>query len=418
MRSRLLATSGLLVLAVGGLSASQVQAGPVDYGPGVAVLQSWFEAGSRGDRAGASDLVASAKKKARAAIERPRVSLQGPAVVAFAVATPTGAIAYVVQHATDTRGGETTVAQGVSLPVGTAIWFDDQGRVVNRVVDFPVSQAESATSPTDAGLTSGIWTSQTQRHVVLLDTGYPTDIRNGVLGPRYSSRNDLVRISDRRAVDFGAAGFLQITPRPRILPGTAQLALSQPGGLSNLPALLGGPSDWPEHVNEHSRDWFPLDLDFESLESSRPLQIRPFDPAYGGHRATQLAKRWTRERISMRTDLWGSPLQARLPGGTRVLMRNVVWGKAYVALVRFPDGKVVGTRCKTPGPILTASCVLPRRLGRLFTVDEQFSWKKGDHDWVAAKTPRRLSVNYTAIVPPGSTIRVEPDGGKPFVLYR
>ena len=44
--------------------------------------------------------------------------------------------------------------------------------------------------------------------------------------------------------------------------------------------------------------------------------------------------------------------------------------------------------------------------------------KKGDRSWVAAETPRNLSVGYAAIVPPGSTIRVEPDGIKPFVLYR
>jgi hypothetical protein len=188
--------------------------------------------------------------------------------------------------------------------------------------------------------------------------------------------------------------------------------------LSNQPALLGTPWDWPGYLNEHLHDSIASNLDFESLESSTPLQIRPFDVAYGGHQATQLAKQWTRDRISMRTGLWGSPLQARLPGGARVLMRNAVWGKAYVALVRFPGGKVVGTRCKTPGPILTASCVLPRRLGRLFTVDEKFSWKKGDRGWVAAETPRTLSVGYAAIVPPGSTIRVEPDGSKPFVLYR
>lgn len=418
MRSRLVAAFSVLVLAICGFSESQAQAGPVDYGPGVAVLQTWFDAGTRGDLAGDSDLVASAEKTARAAIEKPRVSLQGPAVVAFAVATPTGAVAYVVQHATDTRGGETTVAQGVSLPVGTSMWFDDQGGVVNRVVDFPVSQSESATSPADSWLTSGIWTSQTQRHLVLLDTGYPTHLRSGVLGPRYSSRNDLVRISDRHAVNFGEAGFVLVSPRQRILPGTAKVTFSQPDGLSNQPNLLGGPWGWPGQVNEHLHDWFPFDLEFESLESSTPLQIRPFDAAYGGHQATKLATTWTRERISMSTGLWGSPLQARLPGGTRVLMRNVVWGKAYVALVRFPGGKVVGTRCKTPGPILTASCVLPRRLGRLFTVDEKFSWKKGDHDWVAAKPPRSLSVAYAAIVPPGATIRVEPDGGKPFVLYR
>jgi hypothetical protein len=99
-------------------------------------------------------------------------------------------------------------------------------------------------------------------------------------------------------------------------------------------------------------------------------------------------------------------------------MRNVVWGKAYVALVHFRSGRVVGVRCRTPGPVLTASCALPRRLGRLFVVDETFSWRKGDRGWVAAKPPRDLSVTYAAIVPPGSTIRVDPDPGRPFVLYR
>ena len=44
--------------------------------------------------------------------------------------------------------------------------------------------------------------------------------------------------------------------------------------------------------------------------------------------------------------------------------------------------------------------------------------KKGHRSWVAAKTPRNLGVSFAAIVPPGSTIRVEPDGSKPFVLYR
>jgi hypothetical protein len=263
-----------------------------------------------------------------------------------------------------------------------------------------------------------MWTSQRQRHLVLFDTEYPTQLRNGVLGPQYSSPRDLVRISDRYDVDFGGTGFALVSPDDRVLPGTAELTFDQPDGLSNYPALRGGPWDWPFRLDEERHDVFPLDLDFESLQSSSPLQIQPFEAAYGGHEATRLATSWTKERISMRTDLWGSPLQAKIPGGPRVLMRNVVWGKAYVALVHFRSGKVVGVRCKTPGPVLTASCLLPRRLGRLFVVDEKFSWKKSDRDWLVAKPPRHLSVTYAAIVPPGSTIRVSPDPGKPFVLYR
>jgi hypothetical protein len=99
-------------------------------------------------------------------------------------------------------------------------------------------------------------------------------------------------------------------------------------------------------------------------------------------------------------------------------MRNAVFGKAYVALVHFRSGKVVGTRCKTPGPVLTASCRLPRHLGRLFTVGEPFEWKDGGRNWTAARETRHVYANYSAIVPPGSTIRVDPRRGEPFVLYR
>lgn len=419
MRMRVLTTAAVVLMATGGLVASQAQAGaPADYGPGVALLQHWYDTGTRGDLAGDADLLTKAKTVARSAIGKPRVTLQGPAVVAFAIATPTGAVAYVVQHATDTRGGETDIAQGVSLPVGAAIWFDHKGSPVNRLVDFPVSQAESGTTPDDAALTSGMWTTRQQEHFVLFDTEFATQLRDGVLSPRFSSPRDLVRATDWYDVDFGGTGFALVSPGPAVLTGTAELELDQPDGLSNHPALRGGPWDWRSRLDEGRHDVFPLDLYFEGLESSTPLRIHPFEAAYGGHQATRLAKTWTKERISLRTALWGSPLQAKIPGGPRVLMRNVVWGKAYVALVRFGSGKVVGVRCTTPGPVLTASCALPRRLGRLFVVDEKFSWRKGDREWVAAKPPRHLSITHAAIVPPGSTIRVDPDPGKPFVLYR
>jgi len=414
---RAAALGAAVIVMAATLPASTSTAAPVDYGPGVAVLEQWYEAAPRGDLAAETALIDAAKTKARRTIKADGVTLQGAARVAFAVRTPSGASAYVVQYATDTRGGQTSVAQGVSLPVGVAIWFDRSAEIVKASDDWPTSAAESGTTPQDASLSVGMWTSKRQRHLVLFDSGFPTHLREGVLGPKQSSPNDLVRIAPRVPVDFGSDGFRLVTPADQILRGTAKLSISQPDGLSNSPNLLGGPLTWLNFAND--RDVANLDLDFESLQSTTPLQVRPWPAAYeSGRRATKLARQWTLQRISIKTGLYGSPLQARLPGGARVLLRNVVWAKAYVALVRFPSGTVVGARCKTPGPILTASCRLPRHLGRLFTVDEPFSWKDGGRVWTAAGLTRHLNGNYAAIAPPGSVIRVEPRHGKTFVLYR
>ena len=374
MRSRMWVSAGLTALVTTtALTATAVSAAPVDYGPGVALLEAWYHAGTRGDLAGDTNLIEAAEIASREAIEAPDVSLQGEAVVAFIVGTPSGAAAYVVQYATDTRGGQTTVAQGVSLPAGVAIWFDRDGAIIKTIENWPVSQGESATEPDNAQLAVGMWSSKTQKHLLLFDSGYPTHIRDGVLGPKYSSRNDLVRSTERTSIDHGSDGYTLLTPTDRVLRGTARVTFRQPDDLSNHPEVLGGAWDWLDRSGEHG---FPLDLDFETLQSTTPLEIWPWPAAYeSGREATELARSWTRERMSLRAGLWGSPLQAELPRGHRVLMRNAVFGKAYVALVRFRSGKVVGTRCKTPGPVLTASCRLPRHLGRLFTVDEPFAWR-------------------------------------------
>lgn len=409
--------AGLATILAGGAlnTASGVAAGPADYGPGVALLERWYKAEPRGDLVGDTALVDAATDKARNRIEAPRISLDGTAVVAFAVATPSGAVAYVVQYATDTRDGQTTIVQGVSLPVGVGVWFDSDGTILAADTWFPVSQGESATFPEDAGLVSGMWTSDTQRHLVLFDTAYPTHLRDGVLGPKYSRRSDLVRSSERRVVDFGTAGYSLVTPSEKVLRDTAIVSFKQPEGLVNFPILEGSSLGftWAHSFPHHE----PLSLYFEGHQSSGPLRIRPWEPAYtSGREASRLARTWTNQRVSLNVRLDGSPLQARLAGGERVLVRNVVWGKAYVALVKFRSGNVVGVRCKTPGAVLTASCRLPRHLGRVFVVDEPFWWKVGGHTWTRAG-----EADYdtrAAIVPPGATIRVEPRRGDPFVLYR
>ena len=378
----------------------------------MALLESWWDAGTRGDLAGDATLVAAAEAKAQQKVERPRVSLQGPAEAVFAVSTPTGAVVYVVQYATDTRGGETTIAQGVSLPVGVALWYDAGGRLDRAEVDPPVSQAESATSPTDSALTVGMWTNHRQRTFVAFDTGYPTHYRPGVLGPKYSSPHNLVRIADRKPVTFGADGYVLITPSDRTLSGTARIDIRQPAGVANVPALQGDAYDWARNFAELTG----LDLGFESLGTGSPRRIRPYPAAYSARQATQHSHRWTRQRVSFKTYLWGTVPQAQLPGGERVLLENVVYGKAYISLIRLPGGKVAGQRCKTPGPVLTASCRLPHKLGRLFAADEPFAWRKGDGAWHQAKLVTYET--FAAITRPGSTIKVTPKHADPFVLYR
>jgi hypothetical protein len=96
-----------------------------NYGPGVAMLESWWDAGTRGDLASDAAMLAAAESEAQDKIGKPKVSLDGVAKTVFAISTPAGAVAVVVQHATDTRGGQTTIAQGVSLPVAVTAWFDE-----------------------------------------------------------------------------------------------------------------------------------------------------------------------------------------------------------------------------------------------------------------------------------------------------
>ncbi len=375
-----------------------------DGRPGVGVLEQWYEAAPRGDLAGDTALRDAAEAEARRKIGSRRITLHDEARVAFAVSTPTGAVAYVVQYSSSNRADEPD-----SLPAGAAIWFDKNDRIVKSVVDWPETESYDGTSPQNAPLTTGMWTSRSLRHIVLFDTGYGTNLEPGVLRPTQSSPTDLVRFAEPEAVDFGSDGYTVVTLADEVLQGTATLTYEQAPFVSNSVQLL-----YPSRSRLGAAA-----LSFEDQTSAHPLRVRPFPAAYAsGRKATDLARQWTRERISFKADLSGSPLQARLPDHARVLLRNVVRSKAYVALVQFTDGTVAGVRCTTPGRRPTVSCALPQDLGRLFTVDHPFSWKERGRRWRAAAPTVHVQGNYSAIVPLGATIRVEPRTGEPFFLYR
>ncbi len=384
-----------------------------DYGPGVAMLESWWDAGTRGDLASDAAMLAAAESKAQDRIGKPKVSLDGVAKTVFAISTPTGAVAVAVQHATDTRGGQTTIAQGVSLPVAVTTWFDETGSIYKASTWFPVSAEESATGPNDGGLLIGVWSDSEQRHLVLMDSGYPTRVIDGYLVPRFSSPDDLLQRTEKRLVDFGSSGYASLTMGKNIIPGSADLFIQQTDPLSNYPETQGGAWDWQGYTH----DDIPWDLWFEGHGGTSDLKIKPWPAAYEHNRvATRKAKMWTEQRVSFDVSLWGSPLQAKLPGGERVLFRNVLWGDAYVAFVRFPSDRVVGVRCTTPGRVLAASCRLPRDLGRLFVTDDPFSWRVGSRDWQPGRQAAH-ELTRAAIIPLRATVRVRPYVGDPYPLF-
>jgi hypothetical protein len=377
------------------------------------MLESWWDAGSRGDLVDDTALLKAAESKAQAKVSARRVSIEGPAKTVFAVDTTPGAVAVVVQHATDTRGGQTTILQGVSLPVAVTVWFDSFGSITKTQTWFPVSQGESGTGPENGELQIGVWAGADLRELVMLDPGYPVKIRDGYLKPANSNSDDLLRRTEMRTVEFADEGYSTVTPKIAVLPGTAEFRLVQDDPLDNFPFAQGHKYDWLTITEDAS----PGYLSFEGHGGTRDLKVHPWPAAYDRARiATKKARLWTQKRVSFDVRLWGLPLQAKLPDGERLLFRNLLFGEAYVAHVRSPAGEVVSTRCTTPGSVDTASCRLPGGLGRLFVTDDPFRWRVGDHEW---RLGREVSNDYTraAIIPLRAVVRVLPYSGDPFVLF-
>ncbi|MCZ3388481.1 MAG: hypothetical protein LH645_05035 [Actinomycetia bacterium] len=408
------------------------------YGPGVDLLERWWDAGTRGDLVADPDVVATVERATRTAMEdlasgtaddpSSGYELGGPSQVAFAIDTPEGAFGYGIQHATSLYQGQTNIVPDVSLPVGVAVWLDKDGEVIWSQEDPPISQMESATGP-GTELTAGAWSSPAATAMVLLDTGYPMTLTPGVLDPGASSAADLVPVFESQPVEFGDAGFSVVELAPDVVPGTANITIDRPENLSNSPALLGTRFDWAlhesvsspggEHVKYQAID--ALTLDFESVYGSNAVTIPGTEVAIPkGQEAERAARDWVRGHASLEIPryLSSGPLQGLLPSGDRVLVISVGDpGTAYVAVVIAADGGTTGERCETTSDLLTVACRLPGGQGWVFATDDPFTWSNETY----AAALGAVSVGQkahgvetrAAVVEPGSVVRVTPEDGKP-----
>lgn len=387
--------------------------------PGVEVLNRWVDQGARGDLANDAGVTDAAESAAAEALGR-KFTRNGPAHTVFAVSAESGgAVAFVVQYATYRDAGQSLIAPGVSLPVGVGVWLDSSNDVTFTQVSVPVTQSESSESPESGALAVGMWTSPEARELVVFDTGYATNVSEGVFGPQRATPTDLVSARASQAASF-VDGYAVIDVPADVLPATATIELQQPRGLSNLPFLLGSP--YARSLQRGSElSHVDLALYSEGGSAQSPVRIKPYPAAFGGYEAQRLSRQWTMQRISVEPT-WkrfatgsGIVLQAQLPSEHKLVMQWVIEGKAYIAFVQTPAGRVHGVRCTTPGSVLTVMCDLPFDLGRLFVTNEQFMWRTASDDWRRAKGAY-YDETFAAVVPDTVTIRVTPQRSEAFTL--
>jgi hypothetical protein len=387
--------------------------------PGVEVLNRWVDEGARGDLADDAGVTDAAEAAAVDALGR-KFTRNGPAHTVFAVSAASGgAVAFVVQYATYRDAGQSLIAPGVSLPVGVGVWLDAVNDVTFTQVAAPVSQSESSEGPGSGALTVGMWSSPEGRELVVFDTGYGTKVSQGVFGPQLATPRNLVSAGASQAAPF-VDGYAVVDVPADVLSATATVELQQPRELSNWPLLLGSPYALSlQRGSELSH--VDLALYSEGGSAQSPVRIKPYPAAFGGYEAQRLSRQWTMERVTVEPT-WkrsatgsGIVLQAQLPSGHKLVMQWVIEGKAYVAFVQTPGGRVHGVRCTTPGSVLTVMCELPSDLGRLFVTNEQFMWRTASDDWSRAKGAY-YDETFAAVVPDKVTIRVTPQRSEAFTL--